>query len=206
MYMERSGLRRVVTIVVILAVIIAVIFALISIGRTLFGGGGGSASPSVSPTNTAQQALLNTQADRSVRMTVRGPLVANENFHSYTITISPDARNMTTYTGYIGEQVDSAQMTNNLQAYEQFVYALDKADLMEGTPLSGGANDTRGICASGNIYEFEVLQAGNSVRKLWTSTCRGSVGSLKASLTQVTSLFRAQIPDFSKLAGKINIS
>lgn len=206
MYMERSGLRRVVTIVVVLAVIIAVVFALISIGRTLFGGGSSGSSPSATPTNNAKQALVTTAADRSVRMTVRGPLVANENFHSYTITVSPDARNMTTYKGYIGEQIDSSQMTNNLQAYEQFVYALDHANLMEGTPLSGGANDTRGICASGSIYEFEVLQGGNSVRKLWTSTCRGSAGSLKASLTQVTSLFRAQVPDFTRLAGKIDIS
>lgn len=203
--MERSGLRRLIPAAVILIVIAIAIFALISIGRSLFGGGG-SPSPSSSPVNTGKQALTSTLADRSVRMTVRGPLIANENFRSYTITVGPDMRNMTTYKGYIGEPIDNEQLTNNLQAYEQFVYALDHANLMEGTPLSDGANDTRGLCASGNIYEFEVLQGVNTVQKLWTSTCKGSVGSLKANLAQVTSLFRAQIPDFSKLSGKINLS
>jgi hypothetical protein len=203
MYMDRSGVQRIVAIVIVLAIIAAAIFALISVGRMLFGGDN-SSEPA--PTNAGKQALTSTLADRSVRMTVRGPIVASENFHSYTVTVSPDTRNMTTYVGYIGEQVDSSQLPNTTQAYEQFVYALDRANMMEGTPLSGGANDTRGICASGSIYEFEVLQGTNSIQRLWTSTCDGSAGSLDANLSQVRNLFRAQIPSFSALAGKVRLS
>lgn len=204
--MNRSGLSRIIPIILVIAVIGFAIWALVSIGRAVFSGGDDSSQPTASPVNSGKQALTNTTADRSVRMTVRGPLVAAENMHSYTITISPDARNMTTYKGYLGEQVDNQQLTNDAQAYEQFVYALDHANLMEGTPLSGGANDTRGICATGNIYEFEVLQGANSIQKLWTSTCQGSQGSLKASRPQVSNLFRLQIPNFSQLAAKINLS
>jgi hypothetical protein len=113
---------------------------------------------------------------------------------------------MTTYRGYLKEQVDNEQLSNNLQAYEQLVYALNRAKLMDGTPLSGDANDTRGLCANGTLVEFEVRQGSNSIQKLWTTSCTGSKGSLKANLTQVSRLFQQQIPDFSKLLSKISLS
>ncbi|USN96499.1 MAG: hypothetical protein H6797_05545 [Candidatus Nomurabacteria bacterium] len=202
--MDRSGIQRLVPIVLVLIIVVLAIAALVSLGRTLFGGG---ASPETSsPVNTGKQALTSTLADRSVRMTVRGPIVARENFHSYTITISPDARNMTTHVGYLGNEVDNDQMQNDIQAYTQFVYALNRANFMEGMPLKGAANDTRGICASGNLYEFEVRQGDNTIQKLWTTTCSGSLGSLKANLGQISNLFQLQIPDFSKLLSKIGFS
>ncbi len=202
--MERSGIGRIMSIIVVLIVIVIAVAALISLGRTLFsdtGGGNGEA-----PVNNGKQALTSTLADRSVRMTVRGPIVADEEFHSYTITVSPSTRIMTTYVGYMGQQLKTQQLENNTQAYEQFVFALDRANLMEGTPLAGEANDTRGICATGHVYEFDVLQGDNSVQKLWTSTCQGSKGSLIASVQQVSRLFRVQIPTFSELIRGLNLS
>lgn len=111
---------------------------------------------------------------------------------------------MTTYVGYVGQQIDSSQLENSTPAYEQFVYALDRANLMEGSASSN--DDIRGICATGNVYEFEVLQGENSVQKLWTSTCSGSAGTLKANLGQVSRLFQLQIPSFSNLISKIRLS
>lgn len=207
MYMNRSGLSRIIPIILVIAVIGLAIWALVSVGRMIFGGGNSTNSPETTQqVNVGKQALTSTTADRSVRMTVRGPIVADENFRSYSVTISPDARNMTTYSGYIGQQVDTQQLTNNIPAYEQFVYALDRANFMEGTPLTGTANDLRGICATGSIYEFEVLQGANSIQKLWTSTCDGSQGSLKASRPQIINLFRLQIPQFDQLISKIALS
>lgn len=202
--MERSGLQRVIPIVLVLIVVIIAIVALVSLGRVLFGGE--SSQQTSEPVNAGKQALTQTTADRSVRMTVRGPIVANENFHSYTMSISPDSRTMTTYVGYLGQQVATEQLGNNVQAYTQFVGALSRANLMEGTPLSGDANSTDGICATGTLYEFEVLQATNSIQKLWTTTCQGSRGSLAANLQQVSRLFQVQIPRFQELASAINLS
>lgn len=139
-------------------------------------------------------------------MSVRGPLVADENFRSYTITISPDSRNMTTASGYGREEVDSEQLRNTSQAYTQFVHALSRANLMEGTPLSEDANDTRGVCATGYLYEFEVMQGDNTVQKLWTTTCAGSRGSLRANLTQVTRLFQVQIPQYAELVRAVGLN
>jgi hypothetical protein len=112
---------------------------------------------------------------------------------------------MITHVGYTGKQVDNEQLDNSSEAYTQFVNALNRAKLMDGMPLIGDANDTKGVCATGMLYEFEVLQGTNSIQKLWTSTCKGSPGSLHASVTQVSSLFQRQIPDFTKLTDKINL-
>ena len=204
--MDRSGIQRIIPIVIVLIIAGVAVWALISLGRMLFSGGGTTATTSPTPTvNNGAQALTQTTADRGVRMTVRGPIVANENFHSYTVTATPSSRNMTTYTGYLGQQVNTSQLDNNVQAYTQLVTALSRANLMAGTPLSGDADNTDGICATGYLYEFEVLQSTNTVQKLWTTTCKGSPGSLKANLNQVVNLFRAQIPNFVKLTTEIKL-
>lgn len=197
--MYRGKGSRLLPVIMTLLVIAVVVIVVVSVGRAIFGGGGNSSSQ----TDAGRQALLATSVDHSVRMTVRGPIVANENFHSYQITVSPDSRNLTLYTGYLDQAMDTNQLGNNTKAYEEFVYALDKANLMNGTPLSGDKNDTRGICATGYVYKFETLKSNSPVKMLWTSTCRGSTGSLKASVTQVRNLFLVQIPNSSSTIATI---
>ncbi|HEY5695835.1 MAG TPA: hypothetical protein VIQ80_03295 [Candidatus Saccharimonadales bacterium] len=181
-------------IILVLIVIAIVIAALVSVGRAVFGG-----TDQAPQTNTGRDALLDTSLGHSVQMTVRGPLVSNEQFHSYQITIDPSARTMTTYQGYLDQPIASKTYGNNVKAYEQFVYALDKANYMNGDELTGSKNDTRGICATGLVYEFSVKSGDSTVKHLWTSTCKGSPGSLKASVSQVGDLFRTQIPDAGTL-------
>src|SRR5690606_4524565 len=121
MYKGRSN--RIFPIVLVLIVVAIAVAALVSVGRLIFNG----AQPA-DPTQVdrSRDALLATSTEHSVRMTVRGPIVANENFRSYQITISPTDRNLTTFSGYLDRTIDGKQLGNNLQAYEQFVYALDK--------------------------------------------------------------------------------
>lgn len=202
--MRRSGTRRIVPVILIMIVAILAIAALVSLGRTFFSGG--TSTPTKTIVNVGKNALTGSLTSQSVRMLVRGQITANENFHSYSIMVSNDMRNMTTYMGYLNQQVDNEQLSNNTQAYTQLVYALSHAQMMDGSPLQGDANDTRGICATGEVYEFDVLQDNKSVQSLWTSSCSGSPGSLKANLGQISSLFQLQIPNFSELLSRINLS
>ncbi len=192
---------RIVPVALVVLIIVIAIAALVSLARVVFFSG--SSTPAV--TDTSRTALLDTSATHSVSMTVRGPIVADEEFHSYKIDISPSARQLKTYTGYLDAVVDSSSLTNNVASYEQFVYALDKANLAKGTELTGDKDDTRGICATGDVYEFTILNNDSSVKHLWTSTCSGSSGSLDASVSQLTELFTAQIPTASKLINKIDL-
>lgn len=201
--MYRGNSSRVVPVILVLVVIALIIAALVSAGRAIFGGG---EQPEQSQVEMGREALLDTSSGHSVRMTVRGPIVADEDFRSYQVTISPERRFIATYSGYLTKTLQSKQYGNNKKAYEELVYSLDKANMMNGDELPDERDDTRGICATGNVYEFEVLEGGRSVKRLWTSTCKGSPGSFKASVTQVQNLFLKQIPDEKELLKDIKLS
>jgi hypothetical protein len=202
-FMYRGNSSRIFPIIIILVIVVIAIVALVSVGRAIFGGDQNQAP---SPTDTSRSTLLKTNADNSVRMTVRGPIVADEAFRSYRIVISPSDRTLTTYSGYMEQPLKDKQLSNNVKSYEEFVYALERANLADGAAFTGEKDDTRGICATGRVYEFEIMQSGSVVKRLWTSTCKGSPGSLKASSAQLQKLFLDQIPDHKDLLDRSLIS
>lgn len=199
--MYRGNSSRIFPIILVIIVIAIAVAALVSIGRVIFSGGGSNQQE----VDISKEALLNTSTGHSVRMTVRGPIVADENFRSYRVTVDANVRNLTTYSGYLDQPLEGKDLGNNTQAYEEFVYALNRANLVKGTPLENEKDDTRGICATGRVYEFEVIDSGSVVKRLWTSTCKGSPGSFKGSVTQVQNLFLQQIPDNKVLLKNIDL-
>lgn len=190
---------------IILVVVIAIIAiaSLVSLARVVFFSG--ATTSTTTQTDTSRDALLNTAVGHSVSMTVRGPIVADEKFHSYKINISSDTRTLNTYAGYLNEVVDQNTLGNNVAAYDQFVHALDKANLTKGTQFEGDKNVTLGVCATGTVTDFTIMDGSNAVKDLWTSTCSGSPGSLNASVVQLTSLFTNQIPGASAHIQKIGL-
>jgi len=199
--MQRSGLSRVIPVILIMIVIAAAVAGLISVGQSILGGD----TQQPAEVNVGRQALTEVKNGSGIRMTVRGPIVANEEFHSYTITIRPNYRSITTYVGYNKKPLNHRELNNNKRAYEQFVYALSRLDFMNSMPLRGEVNDTRGICATGMLYEFEVLQNNKSVQKLWTTSCGGSRGSFNSNLTRTRELIQDQIPGIEKILGKVRL-
>jgi len=199
--MYRGNSSRIFPIILVLVIIAIVIVVLVSVGRAVFFGGG---SAQIEP-DPGREALLSTDAGSSVSMTVRGPIVANEEFNTYRITVSPNNRNMTVYAGYLERVTETKELGNNTRAYEEFVYALDKANYMRGEAATGEDDDTRGICATGRVYEFAVMDSESTVKRLWTSTCDGSPGSFRASVEQVGELFWNQIPDSDELLSRVDL-
>lgn len=199
--MYRGGSSRLFPALLILVVIVVAIVALVAVGRSLLGGSG-----SVPETNPARQALLTTDADHSVRMTVRGPIVADENFRSYQIEVSPVSRNLTTYKGYQLQQIDSKQLSNTTEAYTQFVYALGRSNFLKEVKLSDEQDDTRGACPTGRLYTFEIMEAQSTVKHLWTSSCRDASGSFRGDAEATRTLFLNQIPDSDVLLRTIDLS
>lgn len=202
----RNSISRFIPILLVIIITIVAVAAVIAIGRALFGDGGSPNSPQPNPNiEDAKTALLSTGVDRSVRLTVRGPIVANENFRSYSITITPDSREMITYEGYLDNQIDRKRLDNNTKAYTELVYALDKRKMMDGKDLTDEQNDLRGICASGKIYKFETIKNNSVVKSLWTSDCSGSKGSAQANVNEILDMFLKQIPDGKKMASGIGL-
>lgn len=197
-----KGGSRAIPVIILLVVVVAAIIGLVLLGRLLLGGN----APKIAENDPAAKALLTTDADYSVRMTVRGPIVADEDFRSYTVTISPTGRQMVSHKGFDNNVIDNTQLTNNLEAYTQFVGALDRANFVKSATLSNAENDTQGVCATGRLYTFEILQAQSAVKQLWTTSCNGVAGSFRGDATTVRSLFLRQIPNSNNLLRTINLS
>lgn len=192
--MKHGRNSQIIPVIIIVIIVVVSVAAIVTVARNLFFSGGNNTAQTEQQEDADKKALLSTTADRGVRMTVRGEITADEKFRSYQIVITPTKRTMTTYAGYLDSVIASASYENNTRAYEEFVFALDRAGMVEGEPLEGAKNDRRGLCSSGKILEFETIQNDQPVEMLWTSTCRDASGSLKANSTQLGNLFTAQIP------------
>lgn len=187
---------RIFPIIIIVVIVAAVIAGLVTVGGYIFGGNGEDAEQQKSHAEIARDELLKVDVDRSVRMTIRGPIVGNESFRSWQVTVSPTQREYIVYKGYLEDVQTRKAFSNNTAAYDEFVHALDKAALTKaGKYTEEEANDLRGICATGRIYQYEILSSGSVVNSFWTSTCKGSPGTFGASVEQVTNLFSGQIPE-----------
>ena len=190
---------RIIPIAIILIIAALAIAALFSIARALF------FPNSITNNNVdiSHTSLVSSTAGRSVKMTVRGPIVSEEDFRSYEITASPNQRTLVTYQGYVDKTLESVSLSNNIPAYEEFVHALDNASMMNGTELTGSRNDTRGVCASGYVYEFGIYNDGKLVKELWTSSCSSARGSLSTKYKQLKTLFISQIPTAKTVTEKL---
>jgi len=183
--------RRFIPVALVAIIVIVAIVGLVYAARLLFFSGG-----NVIPTeDNSRTELLSTAADRSVRLQVRGNIVADENFRAYQIQISSDQRRLTLYKGYTMDSFDNTILYNNTPAYNQFVNALDRARMMNGNELTGDANNTNGICATGFLYEFQILQNDKVQKTLWSTSCSSTQGSLRANTMALINLFVVQIPD-----------
>ena len=200
--MSRYSKNRILPAILAIVIIIVAIAGLVGLGRLLFAG---SSKPKTPEVNISKEALLTTTAGSSVTMSVRGPIVANENFRSYQVTVSPTSREVKTFSGYLDTVIDEDALDNNVAAYTEFVNALDKANLTETKQVESEATNLEGICATGRLTQFTIRRDGEPVQTLWTSTCSGSRGTLRANVEQLSQLFTRQIPNASGFISKVSL-
>ena len=209
--MARRKSNRILPLVLVLIAIAIAIAVLISLARAVFLPSENNDNQSTGQTQTQAldptAALIDTSADRSVSLVASGPIVANENFRSYQILVSPSSRKLILYEGYLGRVVDSIDLDNNVNAYTQFVNALNLAGLTAAKIPDDLKDNRQGVCATGEYYQFDLNKNYDKdlVARYWTSTCSGSTGTLKADAKQIIDLFVVQIPDARTILKDINV-
>lgn len=200
--MYRGSRPRILPIIVVIIIVALIVATLVTAGKMLFSGNSSQSTKKVTTASAIEKSLLDEDADRSVQWTVRGPIVADEKFRSYQINISPSERTYVIYSGYLDQVMNTKTYDNNVQAYEQFVYALDKTGITITRNVPDA--DLRGVCATqGLAYKFDTMAGDNSDHSMWSSTCKDSPGTMTASALQVQALFTNQIPDFHSLFNNI---
>lgn len=195
--MYKGNKPKIVPILIAVVIIALIVAALVSLGRMLFSGGSSTnQNNGTTESEKIRTDLLDTSNGRAVRFTERGPIIADEEFKSYQIVVTPTTRTYTTYNGYLDRVVGTKVYQNNDRAYEELVFALDKAYVYKVRDTQG-VDEIRGVCATnGRLYIFETTNIDTATHTLWTSTCKGSPGNMGANLAQIKALFVNQVPDF----------
>jgi hypothetical protein len=139
-----------------------------------------------------------------VRFTVSGPIVGDDQFNSYQITVGREQTAFETRQGYEAQPINQRTYENNQEAYVNFLRALDFAGFTRGDKKA--SKDERGTCANGRRYVMEIRSGESDKQRFWATTCRGQ-GSFGGNVEEVRRLFNAQIPaiDFSKLTNGLKL-
>lgn len=138
-----------------------------------------------------------------VRITVQGPVVANEQYDSYQIEVGQNYRTLKTFNGYTNTITSQKDLTNNQTAFTTFMKALKRYNFT--SKIKGSGDDETGFCAVGNRYIYEIYDANVQKFRSWGSSCSNTTGTSTASGSSVRALFQKQIPDVDKLLEKVNI-
>lgn len=202
--MYKGNRARFFPLVVILIVIVIAVFGLISLGRWVIGSlGSNNSQTTTSQASSTESALLSSDSSNSVQMTVRGPIVGDEQFRSYQVTISPTSRSITTWSGYDKTStLGQINLGNNQKAYDEFVHALDYAGFTKTQTTK--ESDTSGLCANGRVYHFDILEGNEAAQDTWATNC-GIKGTFNGNGPSVRSLFLSQIDGADSLVGTIGL-
>jgi hypothetical protein len=138
-----------------------------------------------------------------MRLTVEGRVNIDQEHRVARITVGRSENKIEIIHGYEGNVVDSRTYNSNETAYATFLRALDLRGYTRGDDDPALA-DSRGVCAGGRTYTFEIVTGSATVQRFWSSSC-GS-GTFKGNDAQIRGLFHAQIPDYTRLTGGMGLS
>jgi hypothetical protein len=139
--------------------------------------------------------------DATVRMTIGGPINADQNHNAIRITVGSNDVTYEQLRGYQGNAVNVQSFANNSDAYANFLLALSHAGFTQGsTPAS--YKDERGYCPLGARYVFELNQDGQEIERYWATNC-GKPKTYLGALNLTITLFQAQVPGYSNLTQNI---
>ena len=166
----------------------------------LTGGGGGGAKKPKTTMALADYASTNAV----VRMTIDGPINADQNHQAVTITVGQDDTTYEQIQGFQGTVVNQQSFANNQNSYSNFLYALGHAGFTRGDNSKALANE-KGYCPLGNRYVFELINEGKTIQRYWTTNCGGNPKTYRGNARLTTTLFEAQVPGYDDLTQDLSL-
>jgi hypothetical protein len=137
----------------------------------------------------------------SVRLTIKGPVVATEKHIEQTFTISSSTREIDAAKGYASTPDYTQSYSNNQSAFADFMHALQDAGFTK-TAKSTVSTDV-GNCPSGTRYIYELIDSGKNALQSWSSSCGD--GTFDGDANSIRALFQAQTPDYNKLPSELRV-
>lgn len=180
----------------ILIAIGLVVLTIILIVKALGGGGGSSEAP--------RQIDLNSYASTSavMQMTIDGPVNADKTHNQIRVTVGRDETTLDILKGYQGNVVSTKTFANNQDSYAQFLHALNVAGFTKGN-TDPNLRDERGYCPTGERFIFKAISGDQDVMRWWKSSC--GQGNFRGRSDVIRILFKAQVPDYTRLTLKTHL-
>lgn len=149
--------------------------------------------------STAAPTSLSTYADTAatVSYTIGGVIRGNDQYRAIKITVSNTGRTIQILSGYQGQILKSQTTPNNIQAYQQFLAAIQNQGFLSQR-TNPTATNMEGQCPLGNRFIVASTNIPNIPASLWSSTCGAKSGTWAGSNTNVSRLFQLQIPNYNQ--------
>jgi len=133
----------------------------------------------------------------TITQTIVGPIRAAEKHFQGEISVTNTATTATRISGYDGNVTDSRSYAMTQAGFSEFLHALNTAGFTLGNTDEGLKND-EGFCPTGRRYIYTIREGANVVQRFWVTSC-GGTRTYKGSLNLTITLFKAQVPDYSRL-------
>ena len=154
---------------------------------------GGSSTPTKKVPSSGKTLDSYAATDAQVRITVDGPIVANQDHHQTQVTVDRNNVVVNLVRGYDNNVVTTQSFANTQASYSAFLHSLEVLEFTIGNTSDETLKSEAGHCSSGVRYIFEIIQGGHDIERLWATSC-GGPHSYNGNLTGTLNLFRRQIP------------
>lgn len=142
----------------------------------------------------------------AVSFTQDGMVNADQLHRSIRITVSNSQITLDVLKGYNPQVIQSQSFENNQEAYTVFLKALNNYGFLAKIKNPKVPDDERGECPLGFRYILDLSQDDADLSRTWASTCGASIGTSKASIASVQTLFEDQVPGYDSLISSVNLS
>jgi hypothetical protein len=160
---------------------------------------GGSDEPVTNDQTGKKQVVLTDYQDKPAIfiLNTRGEINADEAHRSVRISVSPSERSVEIIEGYNGNVTTRQTFSNNKNAYQVFLKAVDAAGFSREKETS--IQDPTGVCPLGKLYDYILRDGAQQVMSTWNTSCTKKNGSFGGDGSTVRKLFEAQIPNYSDI-------
>lgn len=154
----------------------------------------------------APQTVLTDYATSSavMRYTIDGTINSEQRHNRVRITVGKDQVLFEQIQGYEGRLIQAKTYPTNVQAYSTFLRALDLAGYTSVRPDVD--DDERGYCPAGQRQIYEIIDGGETIQRLWSTSCSVEQGSFSGNRSTVRTLFQRQVPDYTSLMKGVRLS
>ncbi|HET7529017.1 MAG TPA: hypothetical protein VFJ84_02195 [Candidatus Saccharimonadales bacterium] len=140
-----------------------------------------------------------------VSFTTDGMVNADQLHRSIRITVTNSEITLDVLKGYNPQIIRSKTFQNNQEAYTVFLKAINNSGFLAKTSNKKIPDDDAGQCPLGTRYILDLNNEGSDLSRTWASSCGSNVGTSKAALGAIQTLFQAQVPGYDTLTSDVDL-